>query len=109
MHCQIPMCPYLSLRAAAKKWTMPIKNLSQAMPAFSIIFAGRVPTVVVVANDMMALGVMREFRAAGLLVPRDISLVGFDDIAFAALPDPPLITVCSPRLEIGRRAIEALL
>ena len=79
------------------------------MPAFSIIFAGRVPTVVVVANDMMALGVMQEFWAAGLLVPRDISVVGFDDIAFAALADPPLTTVCSPRLEIGRRAIEALM
>lgn len=68
-----------------------------------------VPTAVVVANDMMALGAMQEFRSAGLNVPQDISIVGFDDIAFAALSEPPLTTVCSPRVEIGRRAVEALM
>lgn len=68
-----------------------------------------VPTAVVVANDLMALGAMQEFKAAGLQVPQDISIVGFDDIAFAALSEPPLTTVCSPRVEIGRRAIEALM
>jgi DNA-binding LacI/PurR family transcriptional regulator len=52
---------------------------------------------------------MREFRKAGLSIPRDISVVGFDDIAFAALSEPPLTTVCSPRVEIGRRVVEALI
>lgn len=66
-------------------------------------------TAVVVANDMMALGAMQEFRAAGLVIPRDISVVGFDDITFASLSEPPLTTVCSPRVEIGRKAIEALM
>lgn len=66
-------------------------------------------TAVLVANDMMALGAMQEFRAAGLVIPQDISVVGFDDISFAALSEPPLTTVCSPRAEIGRKAIEALL
>jgi len=68
-----------------------------------------VPTAVVVANDLMALGAMQEFKSAGLQIPQDISIIGFDDIAFAALSDPPLTTVCSPRIEIGRRAVEALL
>lgn len=68
----------------------------------------RRPTAVVVANDMMALGMMQEFRAAGLSLPRDMSIIGFDDIAFAALADPPLTTVCLPRVELGRRAVEAL-
>lgn len=67
------------------------------------------PTAVVVANDLMALGAMQELKAAGLRVPRDISIVGFDDISFAALSEPALTTVCSPRIEIGRRAVEALL
>lgn len=67
------------------------------------------PTAVVVANDLMALGAMHEFKAAGLRVPHDVSIVGFDDIAFAALSEPPLTTVVSPRVEIGRRAVEALL
>jgi LacI family transcriptional regulator len=66
-------------------------------------------TAVVVANDMMALGAMQEFRVAGLVIPRDISVVGFDDISFAALSEPPLTTVCSPRAEIGKKAIEALM
>ncbi|HKP73207.1 MAG TPA: LacI family DNA-binding transcriptional regulator [Pyrinomonadaceae bacterium] len=66
------------------------------------------PTAVVVANDMMALGMMQEFRGAGLEVPRDVSVVGFDDIAFASLAEPPLTTVSLPREELGRRAVEAL-
>jgi DNA-binding LacI/PurR family transcriptional regulator len=77
--------------------------------ASEILSQRSLPTAVVVSNDMMALGAMQEFRAAGLDVPRDISVVGFDDIAFAAFADPPLTTVCSPRTEIGRRAVEALM
>lgn len=66
------------------------------------------PTAVVAANDLMALGAMREFLSAGLSIPRDVSVVGFDDIAFASLAEPPLTTVCLPRDELGRRAVEAL-
>ena len=66
-------------------------------------------TAVVAANDLMALGASAEFRAAGLQVPRDVSIIGFDDIAFAALCEPPLTTVCIPRMELGRCAVEALL
>ena len=74
------------------------------------IMAGRErPTAVVAANDMMALGAMVEFRAAGLHIPRDVSIVGFDDIAFATLCEPALTTVCLPRAELGRRAVEAVL
>jgi LacI family transcriptional regulator len=67
------------------------------------------PTAIITANDMMALGVMQECRAAGVQIPRDISIIGFDDIAFASLASPPLTTVCLPRVELGRRAVEALL
>lgn len=82
---------------------------SGRMAATEILAMTELPTAVVVANDMMALGAMQEFKAAGLSIPGDISIVGFDDIAFASLSDPPLTTVCSPRVEIGRRAIEALM
>lgn len=77
--------------------------------AGEILSAAEWPTAVVVANDMMALGAMHEFRARGLVVPQDMSVVGFDDIAFAALTQPSLTTVASPRLELGRKAIEALM
>ena len=70
---------------------------------------GEMPTAVVAANDMMALGVMQELRECGIEVPGDVSVVGFDDIAFARLAAPPLTTVCLPREELGRRAVEALI
>jgi DNA-binding LacI/PurR family transcriptional regulator len=67
------------------------------------------PSAVVVANDMMALGVMQECRAAGLHIPSDLSVIGFDDIAFAGLTQPPLTTVSLPRQILGQKAIAALL
>lgn len=67
------------------------------------------PTAVIVANDMMALGCVRAARAASLRVPEDVSVIGFDNIAFAALAEPGLTTVCVPRDELGRRAVEAVM
>ena len=77
--------------------------------AAEILSARELPTAVLAANDLMALGVMVELRAAGLEIPRDVSVVGFDDIAFAAFAEPPLTTICLPRVELGRRAVEALM
>lgn len=77
--------------------------------AREMLAADVLPTALLVANDMMALGAMQECRAAGLVLPRDLSIIGFDDIAFAALADPPLTTVRLPREELGRCAIEALM
>ena len=76
--------------------------------AHQILSEPELPTAIVVANDLMALGAMQEFKGAGLRIPQDISIVGFDDISFASLSEPALTTVCSPRVEIGRRAFEAL-
>lgn len=67
------------------------------------------PTAVFAANDLMAIGCMSELRSAGLRIPGNVSVVGFDDISFAALTDPPLTTVVLPRAELGNRAVEALL
>jgi len=67
------------------------------------------PTAVLAANDLMALGLIKQFRSAGLSVPRDISIVGFDDIAFAELSDPPLTTISLPRIELGRKVVDALM
>jgi DNA-binding LacI/PurR family transcriptional regulator len=77
--------------------------------ASEILALSELPTAIVVANDLMALGAIQELKSKGIKIPQDISIVGFDDIAFAALSDPPLTTVCSPRVEMGRRAIEALM
>jgi LacI family transcriptional regulator len=64
------------------------------------------PDAIFAANDAMALGCLQALRNAGLRVPDDIALAGFDDIPVARLLDPPLTTVGVPIAEIGREAIE---
>ena len=66
-------------------------------------------TAVFAANDVMAIGLMHGFRDAGLRVPADVSVVGFDDIPVAAHVAPPLTTVHQDFPELGRRAVQILL
>jgi LacI family transcriptional regulator len=66
------------------------------------------PTAVMASNDLTAIGMMREIRAAGLHVPRDISVLGFDDIEISNFLQPPLTTIHVPRAEIGVSAFNAL-
>ncbi len=66
-------------------------------------------TAVFVANDSMALGVLRALHEAGIRVPEDMSVAGFDDIPEAAYLMPPLTTVSQPFSEVGRRSIQTLL
>ena len=66
-------------------------------------------TAVFAANDQMALGLLHAFRDAGLDVPRDVSVVGFDDIPDAGHFWPPLTTVRQDFAELGRRSIRLLL
>jgi DNA-binding LacI/PurR family transcriptional regulator len=66
-------------------------------------------TAVLVANDQMALGLLRRVHEAGLDVPRDLSVVGFDDIPEAAYFTPPLTTVRQDFGELGRRCLHLLL
>ena len=67
------------------------------------------PTAVLASNDVTAIGALRAIRRAGLRVPQEISVVGFDDIQLAGYTDPPLTTVRFPRDEIARHAFHALL
>ncbi|SCG37808.1 transcriptional regulator, LacI family [Micromonospora coxensis] len=62
-------------------------------------------TAVFVANDQMALGVLRAFDEAGRSVPGDISVVGFDDLPESELFHPPLTTIRQDFAEVGRRCI----
>jgi len=67
------------------------------------------PTAVVCSNDMTAIGVMRQSYEAGVSIPRDLSVVGFDDIRIAQFMTPPLTTVRMSQPEIARMAFNALL
>jgi LacI family transcriptional regulator len=66
------------------------------------------PTAIYAASDMVALGVLRAAEMRGVSVPRDLSLVGYDDIMFASLPAINLTTVAQPKFEIGTIAVELL-
>lgn len=74
-----------------------------------LIGSGADVTAVFVANDQMALGVMRVLYEAGLEVPGDISIVGFDDIPEASYYAPPLTTVRQEFLEVGTLSMAMLL
>jgi LacI family transcriptional regulator len=67
------------------------------------------PDAIVCCNDQMAIGAMRELQAAGIRVPADIAVTGFDDIRFGALFTPPLTTVRQSLRLIGERACALLL
>jgi DNA-binding LacI/PurR family transcriptional regulator len=73
---------------------------AQAESLFSSPPASR-PSAIVAANDLLALGVLLAVRERGLSVPDNMSIVGFDDITYARLSDPPLTTVRQPAREMG--------
>ncbi|GAB3903478.1 hypothetical protein GCM10027612_70020 [Microbispora bryophytorum subsp. camponoti] len=66
-------------------------------------------TAIFVANDHMAMGVLRALREMGRRVPEDVSVVGFDDVPEAAYFWPPLTTVRQNFGEVGRQAFQLLL
>ena len=67
------------------------------------------PDAVVCANDQMAIGVLRTLTAAGVRVPGEVAVTGFDDLYPARLADPPLTTVRQPIRMLGERACARLL
>lgn len=67
------------------------------------------PTALVCYNDLMAIGVMKALRQAGVCIPRDISITGFDNIIFSAYTNPPLTTLDQPKRFIGAEAARLLL
>jgi DNA-binding LacI/PurR family transcriptional regulator len=69
---------------------------------------GNRPTAVLASNDLTAIGVMGAIHAAGLRVPEDISVVGFDDIEISSYIQPPLTTIRVSRAEIATRAFASL-
>ena len=75
----------------------------------ALVAAGERPDAVFAANDMMALGCLFALREAGLRVPQDIALAGFDDIPLSRYVHPPLTTMRVEIAELGGRAIHRLL
>ena len=81
----------------------------QSGQAAATTLVGRGATALVCASDPLALGAIRAVRRAGLRVPDDVSVVGYDDSAFMSAVEPPLTTVRQPIEAMGRAAVAALL
>ena len=84
-------------------------TLEGGIAAMEKVLAGsRVPTAVMCSNDMTAIGVLHKAFRAGLRVPAELSVIGFDDIHMARVTIPPLTSIHMSRLDLARAAVMAL-
>ena len=79
----------------------------RALPA--LVAPADRPTAVFCYNDMTAIGLLRAARREGVSIPRDLAVVGFDDIPLASYVVPSLSTITQPKRELGQRATEMVL
>lgn len=77
--------------------------------AKKLLAENRGVTAIFAANDVTAFGVSRAIFEAGLSIPEDISLIGFDNVELANVVRPPLTTIHQPKYEMGQAAVEILL
>ncbi len=78
--------------------------------AFSQLHAnGTLPSALVVANDMMAMGVINAANEVGIQIPEQLSIIGYDDIHIAKFMSPSLTTIHQPKYRLGQAAVETLL
>lgn len=96
----------LSDKAMIEKGDHRIEGGAMAMR--SLLKLPQRPTAVITSNDLTAIGALGAILHAGLKVPEDISLIGFDDISFAHLTQPPLTTVILSRTQLAVTAFAAL-
>ena len=105
----------LGLGRAKLRWddTLVVSGASAAAPAAaalgSLLDLPDPPTAVVAGNNVMLSGVLHECRRRGVRVGTDLAVVGYDDVEWADLVDPPITTVAQPIDEMGRTAVRLLL
>lgn len=83
--------------------------LSGYQAAETLIALAERPSAIFCESDEMAIGAISRIKEAGLQIPKDISVTGFDDIAFASYSDPPLTTIAQPAEAFGREAVAMLI
>ncbi len=96
------------LRAELRVVTGDYSIASGAERAAALVAAPAIPTALFCFSDDMALGALYALRKAGLDCPRDVSVIGFDDIRLSRFSTPALTTVRQPMREIGRKTVELL-
>lgn len=89
---------------------VPQMNADQGMEALKAFLAlEKIPTAIFCANDLLAFGVLRALLNEGIKVPEEISVIGYDDIAFAPSAAIPLTSISQPAYQLGVAAAELLL
>jgi DNA-binding LacI/PurR family transcriptional regulator len=101
-HTGIPYDPSL-----VEEGTWEVQSGYSAAKKFLIL--PDTPTAIFAANDFMALGAIYAIQDAGLNVPKDIAVVGYDDREFASFSKPTITTVCPPSFEMGQLAAQLIL
>ena len=86
-----------------------VRSGEQAGDDLLVRYSGELPDAVVCANDQMAIGMLRALAAAGVRVPAEVAVVGFDDIYPSSVSSPPLTTVQQPVRMLGELACARLL
>jgi LacI family transcriptional regulator len=104
-----------SLRESALELELNVRRLGPHPPTVAggaraaAAFAAQPTSAVIAYNDLVAIGAIRALTAMGARVPRDVSVIGFDNIFAAELVTPPLTTVAAPLGAMGRTAVGNLL
>ena len=88
---------------------VPEMNAHGGQAAGRTLLSDELPDAVFCANDLLALGVLRVLSQAGVRVPRDVALIGYDDIEFSSAAAVPLSSVRQPTYQLGKIATELLL
>lgn len=102
------------LKEAGVELDLPVRRLGPFPPTIrggseaAEQWSDRPATAVIAYNDLMAIGFVQAVIAAGRSVPRDVSVVGFDNIVDARLVEPPLTTIAAPLVSIGSTGVSYL-
>ncbi|WP_214321692.1 LacI family DNA-binding transcriptional regulator [Nonomuraea sediminis] len=97
------------VRGKVTEIVMPEMNARNGQRAAEKLVSGSLPDAVFCANDLLALGALRGLLQAGVRVPDDVALIGYDDIEFAAASAVTLSSIRQPTYQLGRIATELLL
>ena len=106
---------FRTLRDYGTACGLQVQKIGPFLPTFEggtsagRVLLERTPTAVIAYNDLMAIGVMQAFQTAGVKVPQQVSVVGFDDILTSRLVLPTLTTVAAPMRQMGATAVTNLL
>jgi len=99
----------LNLHPRLHRWVIPsIETGFQATGNLLQLPPEERPTAILAFNDLMAIGALHAVRSNGLLLPHDVSVVGFDDIYITPHTNPPLTTVAQPKFQIGQLAVQKI-